>query len=203
MKRAACWAIAALAAAGCAAPPVPVVKPVAAPVAAPRMAAGPLTLVNSGFELEMAPRANCATGWACTMHADPKSFRFFHGEGAPGSQRSFCVEPITREPWAVITQGSFDPALRGMRLRFSISMSLAEVKGDGAGIWIHVQRPRAPMGHFESLAKTTAGWETRSVEFDVAEDAQVVEYGMTLRGKGRACFDDARLEVLRPAKNAV
>jgi hypothetical protein len=31
----------------------------------------------------------------------------------------------------------------------------------------------------------------------------VVEFGGVLRGQGAACFDDARLEVLRPIKNPV
>ena len=103
----------------------------------------------------------------------------------------------------MVTQVSYDRGLRGMRVRFSIAQQLTGVTGAGAGIWVHVLRPQPPMGHVESLTAKSEGWETRSVEFDVAEDALVVEYGVTLRGKGRACFDDARLEVLRPAKNPV
>lgn len=168
---------------------------------APKAPIGPFALKNPGFDAEMRKGARCATGWSCTMHGDPNSFRYFHDEVA--GRRAFCVEPLSKEPWALLTQGTYDTSLRGMRVRFTMSQHLTGVTGDGAGLWVHVVRPKPPLGHVESLTPKSAGWETRSVEIDVADDALVIEYGVILRGKGRACFDDARLEVLRPAKNPV
>ena len=46
-------------------------------------------------------------------------------------------------------------------------------------------------------------WETHAVEIDVPSDAVTLEVGAMLRGSGRACFDDARLEVLQAGKNPV
>ncbi|MEO5691546.1 MAG: hypothetical protein ABIQ72_00340 [Usitatibacter sp.] len=194
------------AAAGCAAPPpqatiVPV-KPVAAGLpSVPKAPIGAFALKNPHFDAEMGEHARCATGWSCTMHGDPNSFRYVHAD--VDGRRAFCIEPITREPWALLTQGTYDGGLRGMRLRFSMSQHLTGVTGDGAGIWVHMPRPRPPNGHVESVTPKSNGWETRSVEFDVPDDSPLVEVGVILRGKGRACFDDARLEVLRPAKNPV
>lgn len=88
------------------------------------------------------------------MHADPQSFRFFHYARAPASgKRSFCIEPVSGEPWALVTQGIHDPPFRGATVRLSL--------------------------------------------------AQIVEVGATLEGRGRAYFDDARLEVVPGLKNPV
>ena len=203
MRLAALW-LAAWLAAGC-------VAPGEAPVAAkPAAAAGPLpgtlfTLRNPSFEAETPAGARCAVGWNCTMHADPKSFRFFlDPEGAKEGARSFCIEPVTDEPWAMLTQGTYDQKLRGTRLRFSLAVRLANVSGRGAGPWVQVRAPGRPGTEtHQKMVQTTAGWETHSVEFEVPANATTVEVGAQLRGRGRACFDDARLEILRGPKNPV
>lgn len=190
----------ALIVAGCAvpgdAPPAKAATPAQPAAAAP----GPVTLRNPGFELDARAGARCATGWSCTMHADPKSFRFFADES--GGRRSFCVEPVTKEPWALLTQGVPHVPLRGARLRFSIAMKLTEGTGS-AGPWAQV-RPGAG-GRLRTQQKLVkaADWESHSVEIDVPADAVTVEVGAMFRGTGRACFDDARLEVLQPGKNPV
>lgn len=204
MRRGACKAFAlAFVMSGCATPgDAPVAKP-APPVARATPPAAPKfpVLRNPGFELEALRGARCASGWHCTMHSDPNSFRFF-AETADG-RRSFCVEPVKKEPWALVTQGSFEPSLRGTRLRFSIDLRLAGVAGAGAGPWAQVRRTGAPLQTHQKLVKGSTPWESHAVEFEVPENAETVEVGVTLRGTGRACFDDARLEILRPGKNPV
>jgi len=139
------------------------------------------------------------------MHADPKSFRFFaDASQSTDGKRSFCVEPVTKEPWAIVGQGILDKSLNGARVRFTLSVKLDKVGGQGAGPWAQVQRAGvAARPTFQKLAKDSHGWEDQSVEFDVPADATSVEVGATLRGTGRACFDNARLEVLRSGKNPV
>lgn len=183
--------------------PAPVAPPVVAvyqPPAGPPLAApGPFALRNQGFEDNVPMRSRCAPGWSCTMHADIKSFRFYSDdEGAAEGKRSFCIEPTGKEPWALMTQGTFDRSLHGVRMRFSIAMRLTGVEGRGAGPWAQVVGPWRERPTYQSLTRESPGWQTRSVEFDVPADAVTVEVGATLRGKGRACFDDARLEVLHP-----
>lgn len=199
-----------LALAGCAAAPAPV-EPVAATpsrgVQPPARHApeGPVALRNPGFEVDAGAAANCAASWHCTMHADPKSFRFFaDASQARDGKRSFCVEPVTKEPWALVTQGILDKSLNGARVRFTIAVRLENVAGQGAGPWAQVQRASgAAKPTFQRLGKDTRDWEDQSVEFDVPADATSVEVGATLRGTGRACFDNARLEVLPTGKNPV
>lgn len=186
---------------GCAAPGETPVAKSAPPVARAPVAPKIPVLRNPGFELEALPEARCATGWDCTMHSDPKSFRFF--PDVADGRRSFCVEPVKKEPWALVTQGTFEPSLRGARLRFSVELRLAGVAGAGAGPWAQVRRPGAPLQTHQKLVKGSTPWESHAVEFDVPANAQSVEFGVMLHGTGRACFDDARLEFVGPAKNPV
>ena len=208
MKRnllAACLLVAA-----CAAPPPATVAPVTAVRApstvAPRnfAPAGSFPLRNPGFELEAVAGGRCAKSWHCTMHADPNSFRFFldESQGAGGKQ-SFCVEPVKKEPWALVTQGILDKSLNGARVRFTLAVRVDNVAGEGAGTWAQVAPRAGRKPTFREFAKGTRGWQDQSVEFEVPEDAVTVEVGAMLRGTGRACFDNARLEVLRPGKNPV
>jgi hypothetical protein len=194
--------------AGCAAAPAPVTPVVPVRAAQPPInyaPAGPVALRNPSFEMEPGAGARCAARWSCTMHADPKSFRFFaDASQSTDGKRSFCVEPVTKEPWAIVGQGILDKSLNGARVRFTLSVKLDKVGGQGAGPWAQVQRAGvAARPTFQKLAKDSHGWEDQSVEFDVPADATSVEVGATLRGTGRACFDNARLEVLRSGKNPV
>ena len=200
MRLLAC-ALAGVLAAGCAAD-----APVAPKPAPGALAAGALfTLRNPSFEAEMPAGARCAPGWSCTMHGDPKSFRFFdEPAGAKDGGRSFCMEPLTKEPWAVLAQGTYDQKLRGTRVRFSLAVKLANVAGRGAGPWAQVRLPGTPgLQTHQKLVQSTQGWETHSLEFDIPPNATTVEVGAMLRGTGRACFDEARLEILAAAKNPV
>ena len=139
------------------------------------------------------------------MHADPNSFRFFtDAAGAKDGSRSFCIEPLTKEPWALLAQGTYDQKLRGKRVRFSMAVKLANVAGRGAGPWAQVRLPGIPgMQTHQKLVQATQGWETHALEFDIPTNATTVEVGAMLRGTGRACFDEARLEILAATKNPV
>jgi len=196
--------------AACQAPPPATVAPVTA-VRAPGPAGpknfapqGAFALRNPGFELEAVAGGRCARSWHCTMHADPNSFRFFLDESqVAGGKQAFCVEPVTKEPWALLTQGILDKSLNGARVRFTLAVRVDNVAGEGAGTWAQVALRNGRKPTFKEFAKGTRGWQDQSVEFEVADDAVTVEVGAMLRGTGRACFDNARLEVLRPGKNPV
>jgi hypothetical protein len=191
----------------CVAPPPPPPKPVLPfrADAAPRILAPPglRELRNPGFESDTPANARCPVGWHCSAHSTPKSFRFFVDEGGSEGKRSMCIEPVGKEPWALVTQASYDTGLRGSRMRFSIAVRLTDVSGPGAGPWVQVLVPGRGKPTYQDLDQGSGGWQRRSVEFDVPGDASLVEFGVTMNGKGRACFDDARLEVLQPAKNPV
>ena len=161
-----------------------------------------IALKNPGFEDAAGPRP-CPLGWDCTMHADPKSFRFFLDEASPAAGRaSLCIEPAGKEPWAIASQGVFDIAsLRGARVRFSAAIRLDAVTGDGAGPYITARG--ATLAEDKRLASGTHGWQRVAVEIDVPAGAPFIELGVSLEGRGRVCFDDALLEVVHVPKSPV
>ena len=128
------------------------------------------------------------------MHNDPKAFRFSLQGNAVAGARSVCVERVANEPWALMTQAFENPALRGRRVRLSMSVLVEGVTGDGAGPWALVQGN--PPTHERKLVRGTAGWQRVAVEMAVPANGVVVEVGATMEGPGKACFDDVRVEVL-------
>lgn len=154
-------------------------------------------LVNPGFE-EPPPAGECPRGWGCSAHSDPASFRFFLGPGSPGGgAHSLCAEPVKHEPWTLITQGRFDAGLRGKRLRYVVDIKLDDVTGRGAGAVAtsHDGHGRTIRTQ-EHLLTGTHDWQTVSVEMLVPQEAVEADVGATLDGRGRICFDNARVEVL-------
>jgi hypothetical protein len=167
--------------------------------------ANPIALRNADFEAPSAADRPCPAGWFCSMHADPHSFRYFHDEARPlHGKRSACVEPITREPWALVSQEVDAALVRGKRVRFSIAVRTDGVQGDGAGPYI---MSRAYSGRVTTegrrLLQGTHGWVRHAVEIEVPSDALGVEFGVALEGTGRVCMDDAVLEFVGPAKSPV
>jgi hypothetical protein len=157
-----------------------------------------VALANAGFEAPAGPGARCPLRWSCSSHGNPSSHRFLLDEAAPAEgQRSLCIERVLPEPWAVAALPLRDPALAGKRVRFSLAMRLEGV-ADGAGPWVLVHGPHGNLLHEQRLAKGTRGWERAAIEFTVPAQAQLLELGATLEGPGKACIDDARLEVLAP-----
>lgn len=161
-----------------------------------------IALKNPGFE-EPATARPCPSGWDCTMHADPKSFRFFLDERSPASGKaSLCIEPAGKEPWALASQGVFDiAALRGARVRFSAAIRVEGVAGDGAGPYVMARG--ASFAHDKRLVSGTRGWQRIAVEIEVPAGAPFIELGVALDGRGRVCADDVRLEVVRDPKSPV
>jgi hypothetical protein len=172
-----------------------------------------LNVANGDFEADWPPGSNCARDWGCVMHADPTSFRFFLDEKAPASgKRSFCIEPITNQPYgkAVQTRDDFN-TWRNMRVRLSMAVKVEEVKGDGAGVFIVAHdgggmaaRPRSQFVRYsQKLVKGSAGWQRVETELVIPPDTFILEFGAILQGAGRACVDDVRLEFLQVPKSPV
>jgi hypothetical protein len=163
-----------------------------------------IALKNPGFEMPSDPQRPCAPGWDCTMHADPSSFRFFHDERSPGAgKRSFCIEPTAGEPWALVSQGIHDVSIRGATLRFSLAVRVDGVTGNGAGAWVRIQAPQGGSFNRHRFVSGTQGWQRVAVQVPVPANAQIIEVGGGLEGRGRACFDDVRLELVTDSKNPV
>ena len=115
---------------------------------------------------------------------------------------SLCIEPTGKEPWGIASQGVFDIVpLRGARVRFSAAIRVEGVTGEGAGPYVMARG--ATLAHDKRLVNGTQGWQRISVEIDVPAGAPLIEVGVSLEGRGRACLDDALFEVIRDPKNPV
>lgn len=164
-----------------------------------------IALPNAGFEEPMRPGARCAPGWECLMHNDPNSFRFFQEQGGSAGAQSFCIEGAGKEPWGTLDQAMHDiAAVRGAHVRFSASVKLDSVIGQGAGPVIIAQGGSGQtLLAARNLAAGNRGWERVEVELDVPQGTFMLEVGVLLLGRGKVCVDDARLEVLAPASGPV
>jgi hypothetical protein len=172
----------------CAASPAPI-APVA--IAAPAPAAAPL-MRNAGFEDPTPADRPCPVGWECSAHVDIQSFTYsIAREGASGAA-SMCIERVGKEPWALATQGFHTTAMRGKRMRLSMSVRAQGLAG-GAGPFFKSEGGRA---HAQKLVQSTNGWERVAVELDIPADSNLLVVGALIEGGGKACFDDVRLEVL-------
>lgn len=194
MRRA--WAAAAL---------LPVLALAAADKAAIPARSGPLEvhplravpLINGGFENAARPGERCAEKWDCTMHGNPQSFAFqLQGADVAEGRQALCIQRMLKEPWALATTTLQAAELRGLRLRFSVAVRTDGAEGTRVGPAIIVHGPHYVLGHGEKLTGKTAGWERHAVEVTVAPNALVIEMGVQMQEGGRACVDDARLEVM-------
>ena len=93
---------------------------------------------------------------------------------------------------------------RGKRIRVRAAIR-AEVRGAGnqAQMWVRVDRAprdgRPGAGFFDNMQNrpmTQAEWKYVAIVGDVDEDAQTINIGVFLRGRGKVWVDDASLEVV-------
>jgi hypothetical protein len=171
-----------------------------APARASRAVVSTIALSNAGFEDKPREGEACARGWGCSAHNNPRSFRFAPLEaGVAEGARSYCAEAVGKEPWAKVTQGLRDAAMRGSRIRFSAMVKLEGVTGEGAGpIAIAQGASGQTIANVQALSTGVSGWKRVEVELDVPQATTILEVGMVFIGRGKACLDDARLEVLAP-----
>ena len=157
-----------------------------------------IELRNAGFEAAPRPQEHCALHWGCTMHNNVSAFRFrLDGINPSKGDRALCIERLTRETWALATQGVEAGKFHGRRMRFSADIRAEVEDGRGAGPWVRLHGVRADAGgHFERLATRTDGWRRMALEFTVPPATTSIEVGLVLEGGSRGCIDEARLEVL-------
>jgi hypothetical protein len=158
----------------------------------------PLALANADFE-EGEAAANCPRGWACKMHANPYAYTFTADTvKPPKGKRSLCVEPASKEPWAVVTQVLRDVP-KGARLRFSVALRVEGGSDKGVGPFFVAQGGAGQVVKSEqNLVPGAFDWKRVEVDFDPPADASLLEVGVVFNLPVKACIDDARLEIRRP-----
>jgi hypothetical protein len=171
----------------------------ASSIAAPAPEWQPLALANADFE-EGEAAANCPRGWACKMHANPYAYTFAADTvKPPKGKRSLCVEPASKEPWAVVGQVLHEVP-KGARLRFSVALRVEGGSDKGVGPFFVAQGGAGQVVKSQqNLVPGAFDWKRVEVEFEPPPDASLLEFGVVFNLPVKACIDDARLEMRRPA----
>jgi hypothetical protein len=170
-----------------------------APPAAPAPSAAPGLLKNVDFEADPVARRDCPASWWCSMHSNPKSFRFELATEPHSRGRFLRVSRVKNEPWAIVTQTVKAAPLKGRRVRMSASVYATALEGK-AGPFILLQGASGvTLSRERTLLERGPGWRRATVEIDVAESAEMVMFGLRMQGGGWVGFDDVEVVVLPKA----
>jgi hypothetical protein len=190
--------------AACAATPVSTTSPVITPPAgstpapqAPAPARG-VSLVNPGFESTVPGRRNNdPEGWFSHQHAGDVSYRFAVDTSEPHSgQRSLRIDNVGPEPYGAIAQTVDARPYRGKTAR--VSGWLRTRDSANAGLTITVLANGVPLANdfmADAAVKGTTGWKRYTLALPVAPNAEFVEIGAMMQGKGSLWLDDVELQV--------
>ena len=95
---------------------------------------------------------------------------------------------------------------RGKRVSFSgwvrtnvSALGIARLSGGQAQPWFRVDRPGGRTGFFDNMQDRpirSKNWRKFEIEGDVAVDAERINFGLLLVGKGKAWLDDVAIEIV-------
>ena len=193
--------VAAAALAACAAAPAPVAAPAApAPAAKAPAPAAPfgVSLVNPGFE-STAPgrRSNDPEGWFSHQHAGEVSYKFALDTADPhGGARSLRIDNVGPEPYGAIAQTIDARPYRGKTARLSGWLRTRDTAN--AALSLIVLANGVPLANnfmADAAVKGTTGWTRYTITLPVAANAEFVEVGAMMQGKGSLWLDDVEVSV--------
>ena len=204
MQRLALLAVAALAACATTAPPphAPVVTPPpsaakpAAP-AAPAATSGS-SIANPGFE-STAPgrRNNDPEGWFSHQHAGDLSYKFALDTVEPRSgARSLRIDNVGPEPYGAIAQSISAEPYRGKTARLSGWLRTRDTSN--AALTLLVLANGVPLANNfmgDQAVKGTTPWKRYTITVPVAPNAEFIEVGAMMQGKGTLWLDDVEVSV--------
>ena len=193
------WVVAAALAACTTPPPAPVVTPppAAAQPAAPAATRG-VSLVNPGFE-STAPgrRNNDPEGWFSHQHAGEVSYRFALDTADPRSgARSLRIDNVGPEPYGAIAQSIDAAPYRGKTARLSAWLRTRDTAN--ATLSLIVLANGVPLANnfmADAPVKGTTAWKQYTITLPVAPNAEFIEVGAMMQGKGTLWLDDVELSV--------
>jgi hypothetical protein len=180
-----------------AAPPAPVVTPppsVAKP-AAPAVTSS-VSLTNPGFE-STAPgrRNNDPEGWFSHQHAGEVSYKFALDSADPhGGARSLRIDNVGPEPYGAMAQRIDAQPYRGKTLRLSGWLRTRD--SANASLTIIVLANGVPLANnfmADAPVKGTTAWKRYTITLPVAANAEFIEVGAMMQGKGSLWLDDVEL----------
>ena len=174
------------------------------PVAAPKAAPAPsrIALQNAGFEsTERGPRGD-PPGWFSFQHAGDLSYRYVVDTAEPRSgQRSLRIDNIGPEPYGAVAQSVRAGAYVGKVAKLTVWMRTRDANDNGAVPTLLVLSSGATLAQnfmLDQPVKGTTPWTRYTLTLPVAKNADVVEVGAMMRGKGSLWLDDVELEFVDP-----
>ncbi|MET0204643.1 MAG: hypothetical protein ABW276_10055 [Casimicrobiaceae bacterium] len=195
------WAalLAAGALAACATPHAPVVTPPASVAPAPAAAVpSGVSLTNPGFESTVPGRRNNdPEGWYSHQHAGEVSYKFaLDTMGPHGGARSLRIDNVGREPYGAIAQSVNAAPYRGKTARLSGWLRTRD--SANAALTLVVLANGVPLANnfmADAPVKGTTAWTRYTIALPVAPNAEFIEVGAMMQGKGTLWLDDVELEI--------
>ncbi len=166
-------------------------------------AATAVKLTNAGFEAPLKADGD-PTGWTTGQHAGVASYVFvLDAKVRHGGRQSLRIDNTGPEPFGAIVQPVPVTGLAGRTLRLSGWVRTREAgggrKGWGAALQLQAKKGGSPVAYTvlaDHVIGGTSDWKRREAIVAIPVDAEAVEVGILLRGKGSVWLDDVELEVL-------
>jgi hypothetical protein len=193
-------AVAALAACA-AAPHAPVVTPPpsAAPAPAPVNAVpSGVSLANPGFESTVPGRRNNdPEGWFSHQHAGEVSYKFALDNADPhGGARSLRIENVGPEPYGAIAQRVDAQPYRGKTARLSGWLRTRDSANASLTLIVLANGVQLANNFMaDAPVKGTTAWKRYTISLPVAPNAEFIEIGAMMQGKGVLWLDDVELSM--------
>jgi hypothetical protein len=166
-----------------------------APVVTP---ANGVSLTNPGFE-STAPgrRNNDPEGWFSHQHAGEVSYKFALDTADPhGGTRSLRIDNIGAEPYGAIAQRIDAQPYRGKTLRLSGWLRTRDTANASLSLMVLANGvPLANNFMSDAPVKGTTAWNRYTITLPVAANAEYIEIGAMMQGKGTLWLDDVELSV--------
>ena len=208
MRWCALFAVAALAACATApapvtAPPAPAVPPPAAVAKPPATAvSGRAALTNPGFESTVPGRRNDPEGWFSHQHAGELSYKFVLDTSDPrGGVRSLRIDNVGPEPYGAIAQSVDAAPYRGKTARLSGWVRTRDTAN--AALTLLALANGAPLANnfmADAPIKGSTAWQRYTITLAIPSNAEFIEVGAMMQGKGTLWLDDVELGVQSTAR---
>jgi hypothetical protein len=161
-----------------------------------------VAVVNPGFESTAPGRRGDPEGWFSFQHAGDRSYNFVLDTAEPRSgARSLRIDNIGPEPYGAIAQSLEAGPHAGKVARFSGWLRTRDTDGNGAVLTLMVLHNGLPvLQNFmaDAPVKGTTAWKRYTITLPVARNAERIEIGAMLQGKGSLWLDDVELDFVNP-----
>ena len=171
----------------------------AAPAAVP---ARGVPLVNPGFESVKTGARGDPDGWFSFQHAGDVSYRYVVDAVDPhGGARSLRIDNIGPEPYGAVAQVVAAAPHAGKIARLSGWLRTRDANDNGAVLTLLALQGGATLAQnfmLDAPVKGTTGWKRYTITLPVAKNADRIEVGAMMQGRGSLWLDDVELEFVTP-----